>query len=137
MVRGYPDKMGSSLGFVPQEVLWVSIQLQKIGQCHQFLDELIYLLNLNCLADQHFFSFALVGETTRLKLLKQYDKNIFYDVYLIQKRDNLAVYCITVSAVEQLQVMASKRQYKEAGAQLEVIYNCIEVLHPILYSNNK
>lgn len=28
--------------------------------------------------------------------------------------------CLTVSAVEQLQAMASKRQYKEAAAQLEV-----------------
>lgn len=28
---------------------------------------------------------------------------------------------MTVSAVEQLQVMASKRQYKEAAAQLEVL----------------
>lgn len=29
---------------------------------------------------------------------------------------------MAVSAVEQLQVMASKRQYKEASAQLEVTY---------------
>lgn len=29
---------------------------------------------------------------------------------------------MAVSAVEQLQVMASKRQYKEAAAQLEVTY---------------
>lgn len=29
---------------------------------------------------------------------------------------------MAVSAVEQLQVMASKRQYKEAAAQLEVCY---------------
>lgn len=29
---------------------------------------------------------------------------------------------ITVSAIEQLQVMSSKRQYKEAAAQLEVSY---------------
>ena len=31
-------------------------------------------------------------------------------------------YVMAVSAVEQLQVMASKRQYKEAAAQLEVCY---------------
>lgn len=30
--------------------------------------------------------------------------------------------CLTVSAVEQLQAMASKRQYKEAAAQLEVLH---------------
>ena len=29
---------------------------------------------------------------------------------------------LTVSAVEQLQAMASKRQYKEAAAQLEVLH---------------
>lgn len=29
---------------------------------------------------------------------------------------------MSVSAVEQLQVMASKRQYKEAAAQLEVLF---------------
>lgn len=32
---------------------------------------------------------------------------------------------MTVSAVEQLQVMASKRQYKEAAAQLEVTWKLI------------
>lgn len=31
-------------------------------------------------------------------------------------------HAMTVSAVDQLQVMASKRQYKEAAAQLEVTY---------------
>ncbi|KAL3820049.1 hypothetical protein ACJIZ3_005954 [Penstemon smallii] len=31
------------------------------------------------------------------------------------------LFCMTVSAVEQLQVMASKRQYKEAAAQLEAV----------------
>jgi len=37
-------------------------------------------------------------------------------------------YYVAVSAVEQLQVMASKRQYKEAAAQLEVsLYNIIAV----------
>jgi hypothetical protein len=30
---------------------------------------------------------------------------------------------MAVSAVEQLQVMASKRQYKEAAAQLEVTFS--------------
>ena len=34
--------------------------------------------------------------------------------------NHVAPYLCTVSAVEQLQVMASKRQYKEAAAQLEV-----------------
>lgn len=33
---------------------------------------------------------------------------------------NASLLLMTVSAVEQLQVMASKRQYKEAAAQLEV-----------------
>lgn len=33
-----------------------------------------------------------------------------------------------VSAVEQLQVMASRRQYKEAAAQLEVTYFLIIAL---------
>ncbi|GKD82108.1 vacuolar protein sorting-associated protein 53 A-like protein [Tanacetum coccineum] len=33
---------------------------------------------------------------------------------------NIPTLTVTVSAIEQLQVMASKRQYKEASAQLEV-----------------
>lgn len=35
---------------------------------------------------------------------------------------------MAVSAVEQLQVMASKRQYKEAAAQLEV-HKLLVVIH--------
>lgn len=33
----------------------------------------------------------------------------------------MSIFYVTVSAVEQLQVMASKRQYKEAAAQVEVL----------------
>ncbi|KAG9144226.1 hypothetical protein Leryth_022084 [Lithospermum erythrorhizon] len=33
----------------------------------------------------------------------------------------LCLFCISVSAVEQLQLMASKRQYKEAAAQVEAV----------------
>lgn len=35
---------------------------------------------------------------------------------------------MTVSAVEQLQVMASKRQYKEAAAQVEVLTDVYNLL---------
>lgn len=38
--------------------------------------------------------------------------------------------CLTVSAVEQLQAMASKRQYKEAAAQLEVSHGVHKILQP-------
>jgi hypothetical protein len=33
---------------------------------------------------------------------------------------------MTVSAVEQLQILASRRQYKEAAAQLEVPYLLVD-----------
>lgn len=35
------------------------------------------------------------------------------------------IFSCAVSAVEQLQVMASKRQYKEAAAQVEVLYRLL------------
>ena len=54
----------------------------------------------------------------------------------LRKIPNLTV---TVSAIEQLQVLASKRQYKEASAQLEVcnalmIHMCMCVLPMILFN---
>ena len=45
---------------------------------------------------------------------------------------NTVLHGMTVSAVEQLQVMASKRQYKEAAAQLEVLYLLVDVLSSLL-----
>lgn len=47
-------------------------------------------------------------------------------------------FCMTVSAVEQLQAMASKRQYKEAAAQLEVshgvhLFYSLSVLIQMVY----
>lgn len=41
---------------------------------------------------------------------------------------------MAVSAVEQLQVMASKRQYKEAAAQLEVTYLLSKICYALCYS---
>ena len=41
---------------------------------------------------------------------------LFVDEFLYRQ----SFFVMSVSAVEQLQVMASKRQYKEAAAQLEV-----------------
>lgn len=38
------------------------------------------------------------------------------------------IFSCAVSAVEQLQVMASKRQYKEAAAQVEVLYRFLNNL---------
>lgn len=46
--------------------------------------------------------------------------NLFVDQVHHKHNNEIRYLALAVSAVEQLQVMASKRQYKEAAAQLEV-----------------
>jgi hypothetical protein len=57
----------------------------------------------------------------RLTMLGQFPSllSVLWNSKVHQPHLNRVNLC-TVSAVEQLQVMASKRQYKEAAAQLEV-----------------